>query len=84
MYAKKGEKRCSLYKVLKGEGEVVELEVKGDCSDSGREGSYIRTMYLCRKPMKGKNGIDSKEILRTLCKHMHILACIKQKFGVDC
>lgn len=39
MYAAKGEKRCSFSKVLKGEEEVVELEIKGDCSDSGREGS---------------------------------------------
>lgn len=69
---------------MKAEGEVVELEIKGDCCDSGREGYYIRTMNLCRKAVKGKNGIDSKEILHTPCKHMYILAHIKQKFGVDC
>lgn len=84
MYATKGEKRCALDKVLKGEGEVMELEIKGDCFDGGREGSYIRTMNLCRKAMKGKNGINSKEILHTLCKYVHILAHIKQMFGVDC
>lgn len=29
MYAAKGEKKCSLGKVLKGEGEVVEMEIRG-------------------------------------------------------
>lgn len=77
MYATKEEKRCSLDKVLKGEGQVVELEIKGDCSVSGREGSCIRTMNLYKKAMKGKNGRDSKEMLHTLCKHVYILAHIK-------
>lgn len=71
MYATKEEKRCSLHKVLKGEGEVVELEIKGDCSDSGRGGFYIRTMNLCRKAMKRENGIDGKEIAHTLQSHAH-------------
>jgi len=52
MYATKGEKRCSLDKVWKGEQEVVELEITGDCSDSGREGFYVRTMNM----KKGNEG----------------------------
>lgn len=72
MDAAKGEKRCSLRKVLKGEGEVVELEIKGDCSGSGREGSYIGTMNLCRKATKGENGTESEEILHTEPTHAHI------------
>lgn len=71
MYATNGE-RCSLYKVLKGEGQVVELEIKGDCSGSGRGGFYIRTMNLCRKAMKRENGIDSKEIVHALCSPMQL------------
>lgn len=72
MYATKGEKRCSLFKVLKGEGELVEFEIKGAFSDSGREGFYIRTMNQCRKAMKRENGIDGKEIVHTLCSPIHI------------
>lgn len=86
MYATKEEKRCSLHKVLKGEGEVVELEIKGDCSDSGRGGFYIRTMNLCRKAMKRENGIDSKETHThklTLCSPMHIVHIVhlEQEFA---
>lgn len=50
----------------------MELEIKGHCSDSGREGFYTRTMNLCRKAMKRENGIDSKEIVHTLCSPMHL------------
>lgn len=49
----------------------MELEIKGDSSDSGREGSYIRAMNLCRKAMERGNGIDSKEIVHTLCRPRH-------------
>lgn len=66
------EKRDVLYKVLKGEEEVVELEIKGVCSESGREGFYIRIMNLCRKAMKRENSTDSKEIAHSLCNPMHI------------
>lgn len=72
MHAAEGEKRCSLYRVLKGEGELVELEIKAESSDSGREGFYIRTMNLCRKAMKRENGRDGTEIVHTPCSPMHI------------
>lgn len=83
MYATKGEKRCSLYKVLKGEGEVVELEIKGDCSESGREGFYIRIMNLWRKAMERENGRDCKEIVHTLCNRMHVQCTLSRSLLVS-
>lgn len=50
----------------------MELETKGDCYDSAREDSYIRTLNLCRTAQKVENGRDNKEALHTPWKkHAH-------------
>lgn len=57
----------------------MELEIKGGCSDSGREGFSIRAMNLCRKAMERENGIDSKEIVHTVCSPGHIECTLSRR-----